>query len=298
LALSGSAETLLFLHIPKTGGISLSTALTARFPGDAVFHVVKKGQGPIFSAYRGSCDDFRALPEPKRARFRCIIGHYRLKEALHDAVPGPWGYVTVLRDPVSRVASRLGQFNRIVMAGKMEGHQTPIDLATLAEVVPGDIDNHQTRFLCGGGYAKRSPEENLQCAKENLRNWFRVVGTTERIDETLGAVQGVYGWDDLAALRLNTAKNVEQIQLTQAERTWVRERNTMDSALHEFANELLDDQVSQLTSQGRWPELRHSPPGPSQWPAWVIARTVHERVRDAGRCLLSAVRRVRPGAPR
>jgi hypothetical protein len=265
--------------------------LADRFPPDAVFHVVGKGgASPIFSAHQGTCEAFRALPAETRAQFRCLLGHYHLAEALHDALPGPWGYVTVLRDPVARVASQLGQFNRMVLAGQMNGHDTPVDLATFAEIRPNSVDNHQTRFLCGGGYAKHSPEENLERAKENLRNWFRVVGTTERFDETIRAVQGLYGWDDLAALRLNTAKKNVRIQLTDDEQRWLRERNAMDTALHGFANALLDAQGAELAAEGRWPDRVQSQAGPSRWPAWVIARTVRGRVRGVGRRLLSAAR--------
>jgi hypothetical protein len=178
----------------------------------------------------------------------------------------------------------------MVLAGQMNGHDTPVDLATFAEIRPNSVDNHQTRFLCGGGYAKHSPEENLERAKENLRNWFRVVGTTERFDETIRAVQGLYGWDDLAALRLNTAKKNVRIQLTDDEQRWLRERNAMDTALHGFANALLDAQGAELAAEGRWPDRVQSQAGPSRWPAWVIARTVRGRVRGVGRRLLSAAR--------
>ena len=94
-------EVILFLHLPKTGGISLSTALVERFPKSAVYHVVGKlGRPPALSPHQGTCSEFRALPVAQRARFGCIVGHFHLAEALHEAIPGPARYVTLLRDPV------------------------------------------------------------------------------------------------------------------------------------------------------------------------------------------------------
>jgi hypothetical protein len=246
---------LIFLHIPKTGGVSLSTTLAARFPSDQVFHIVSGGgASPRFSALHGSCDDLRRQTDAARSRLRCVLGHFHLAEAVHEALPAPWGYVTILRDPVSRVTSQLAQFNRMVRAGDMPGHDAPVGLATFAALRPNSVDNHQTRFLCGGGYPDRSGEENLARAKENLRRWFRVVGTTERYDDTLRVLQGAYGWEGLQPARLNATRRRERTPLTGEEVAWLRARNAWDLALHAFAGELLEARMAQLAAEGRLPE--------------------------------------------
>jgi hypothetical protein len=106
--------TLLFLHVPKTGGVSLSTALVERFSRQQVFHVVSRGgASPRFGALQGSCEDLRSLPEPTRAQLRCIVGHFHLTEELHSTLSGPFFYLTLIRDPIARIGSQLAQFNRM-----------------------------------------------------------------------------------------------------------------------------------------------------------------------------------------
>jgi hypothetical protein len=256
------AETLLFLHLPKTGGVSLSTALAERFPKRVVFHVVGRvGRPPTLSPHQGTIADFRELSETDRARFRCVIGHFHLAEALHEVIPGPARYLTVLRDPIERIASQLGQFNRMVAAGEMPSVDRPVGLSRFSELRPQSVANHQTRFLCGGGYASRSETENLARAKENLRERFSVVGTTERFEETIRAVGATYGWASFRVRRLNSANEGGGVSFSPSERSWLHRLNRMDTELHAFAGQLLDERLAALEATGRFGQGPASPRG-------------------------------------
>jgi len=199
-------ETLIFLHVPKTAGVSMSRTIIRQFAEDEVYHVRSRAheRAPVFSKAHGTIDDFRRLPETERGRYRLILGHMHF--GLHEHVPRPCAYVTVLRDPVERLLSHYGQFRRMA-----ENHEFPDGhgFSTFEEFCKtkwNAADNHQTRFLCGTEFDRYSRAENLERAKENLRRHFRVVGTMERFDETVGVLHRVHGWPDVAQFRDNVGR--------------------------------------------------------------------------------------------
>src|SRR5690349_20650120 len=85
--------TLIFLHIPKTAGISLRQVLINNTPGPA-FRIIH----PISDVER-----LAALPESERAALELVDGH--LYYGIHSLLPRPCRYMTMLRDPVEQVLS-------------------------------------------------------------------------------------------------------------------------------------------------------------------------------------------------
>jgi hypothetical protein len=65
----------IFLHIPKTGGITLSEIVIRNFASDRIFHVrnPKVQQAPRYSSRCGNLDQFAALPAAERASFDCLV---------------------------------------------------------------------------------------------------------------------------------------------------------------------------------------------------------------------------------
>ena len=245
--------TLLFLHVPKTGGISLSTLLAERFSPQEVFHVVSRsGSSPTFGGQTGSCEDLRTLLTPQRRQLRCIVGHFHFAEALHESLERPTSYITLIRDPIDRIQSQLR--SSIEWSARRDGgHQEPVDLPLPAFV---RIASTITKLVF---YAvaiipiqsTRKPER----AKENLRAHFGIVGTTERYEDFLRVLGGTLGWADVRSIRLNTSNNGHHRPLTLADRAWLIERNQADLELHQFATQLLDDQMAHLSKQGLLPEM-------------------------------------------
>jgi len=89
-------EVLLFLHIPKTAGTTLTSVLMRQYPPESIFEVY--GLVPD-----QRIEELRALSPDRRRAVQCVIGHFYFGlDALFDA---PGRYITMLRDPVERVIS-------------------------------------------------------------------------------------------------------------------------------------------------------------------------------------------------
>lgn len=235
-------RTLIFLHIPKTGGTTLSRLVVRNFPSHEIYQIrdPKQPRAPRFGDAGGTVRDFMALPEEERARFRCILGHMHF--GIHEHVPGPSWYITLLRDPVERVLSQHGQYNRMVENGE-KGFARRLSLeAFLRERTVAD---HQTRFLCGWSVKAHSDEENLERAKHNLREHFCVVGTLERFNETMLVLGKRLGWSNLTYVRQNVGSHrLREGDLGAEPLGRIERDNRLDRALHAFADELLDQSMA------------------------------------------------------
>lgn len=247
-----TGETLIFLHIPKTAGISVSQSVIRNYSDAEVYHVrnPEHVNGPVFSKNHGTLENFERLSEARRRSFRCILGHMHF--GLHEQVPGPAGYVTVLRDPVERLLSHFGQYCRMVRSGEIGGGAPPPSLEEFCRLKVRAMDNHQARFLCGWKFDEHSRQENLARAKENLRKWFRVVGTLERFDETEAVLHRAYGWPYVAQVRQNVGTGrLRREEIDPEFLSEVEELNWLDRELHGLADSLLDDAIAKYGSLPR-----------------------------------------------
>lgn len=84
-----TAEKIVFLHIPKTGGTTLHHLLLPHFAEEFVCPERFNG--------------LRHYPAGKLARYRLFSGHFDLPSV--QLIPGPKKIVTLLREPVSRLVS-------------------------------------------------------------------------------------------------------------------------------------------------------------------------------------------------
>lgn len=83
-----------FIHLPKVGGMSLQSAITAALPPGQALRIGDEAERAAFLA----------LSAADLARYRFIGGHVSLAEALPRARQGA-RFVALLRDPVARLVS-------------------------------------------------------------------------------------------------------------------------------------------------------------------------------------------------
>ena len=249
---------LAFVHIPRTGGGSLSTAISQNY---------SRLQGP---------GNYQRNPEKTRDAV-ARLGSEGVRKAIGDHVPyglyvrhlpDDTRYITVLREPVDRVLSHyhfhaqagsrpdqgarklrttwqsLLNMERVEREGGEQEEQIVLDPETDTSLEEGlrrkipIYDNFMTRFLWGGeSLFGELPPDALERAKENISKfWF--VGFRERLDDSiilLGRKLGVglmpYGTRHVSQKRPPLEETSEEL------RELVAEHNAMDVELYRFARE-------------------------------------------------------------
>lgn len=125
---------LTFIHIPKTGGTSLTQAIRAKYP-----RLLTLSTPEQFGAFRAN---------PSLASVDAIAGHSIF--GIHRHVSTQIEYMTVLRDPIDRIVSDYYYAKRTPQRGELHRriHDEQMDLATfVADPRYFMSDNGLVRFL-------------------------------------------------------------------------------------------------------------------------------------------------------
>jgi hypothetical protein len=223
-------STLIFLHIGKTAGTTLRRVLRRQYRRSQIMTVRARAR-----PREETIPDFARLPEHVRARPRLILGHTVF--GLHEAVPRPSTYLTMVRNPVSLVMSQYGYVQRTPGHRHHHAARGMTLEAYIASGIATEMDNSQTRAIAGDlgtPYGECSPEM-LDRAKENLERWFAVCGITERFDESLLLLQRAFGWSNVCYVSANVARR--RPEPTAAQLRTIERMNQLDLALYEHVGE-------------------------------------------------------------
>lgn len=240
---SDAPPTLIFLHIPKTAGTTLSRVIERQYPRRHTFTIM-----PTPGPYSGAAADLERLPPTQRAALRLLQGH--MPFGLHRSLPGPYTYVTFMRDPLKRVLSHYAHARR----DPRHNLYPYMSRMTLKEALKQRIyvaqafDNFQTRLISGAWHTVpfgELDESVLQTAKENLQRTFSIVGLVERFDESLLLLQQQFGWRAVYYTRHNTATHRRRAAHTADQETLelVNRYNRLDRQLYRFAADLYARQI-------------------------------------------------------
>ncbi len=236
--------TLILLHIPKTAGTTLAIILIGKYGQDATRAVT--------GGYAGR-EAFPREPEAARTSPRLYIGHQAF--GLHEHIPRPCEYVTVVRDPVARIVSH---YHHVLNEETHYLHKRVVERRlTLEQYAENpfkshELDNGQTRMLASFALNRSQPIGQSQrtlipSAMENLERSFCCVGLTERFDETMVLLTDSLGWERIPAYlpaRVSQSKPREPIPQSVADK--IREVNSMDVELYEWVSRRFDEHVRSL----------------------------------------------------
>lgn len=249
---------LIFMHLPKTGGMSMFTAFTGLW------------RTAIADLYNVSSRNPQiALQATQNPGNILYCGHYSF--GLHEWLSRPAYYASVLREPVSRIISlyhflqpNLKRYKTLLQqaGGDIEKLRTNKHLSDYYfDFLPclegeltaenffaspsAELDNGMVRRFSGYGLNPAPcPQAALEQAKLNIGRYFSVVGLLERYPETLELMSRTFGLPALKENHVNKNHSKEQkAPLDDAILQKIHDMNRLDTALYDWASARFDAQL-------------------------------------------------------
>jgi hypothetical protein len=235
---------IIFVHIPKAAGTTLHRIIEQHYPRQTVYST-----NPALLNPEAGIDHFKHLPLEQRAQIRVLKGH--LPFGLHEYIPGPSTYFTLLREPVDRVVSfyyYIRQNTRHYLHEQVLARDLTLQ-QYIESCLTTSNDNFQVRLISGVHhevpYGQCTPAM-LETAKHNLQERFSVMGLSEQFDATLLLLQRAFQWRDVFYVRQNV--NTDRPMLTHippATLDLIKEHNRLDIELYQFVKQRFEDRLRQ-----------------------------------------------------
>lgn len=224
----------IFQHIPKTAGSTLRSILKKHYNSDEICianrdEMIKK---------------LNDLSENELDKIKCLNGHVLF--GIHEHLSNrPYEYYTMLRDPVEHV---LSEYYFILRKPNNLSHNIVTNMSfeefITSEQFKGRTSNRQTLFVSGG------VQDDIKLAKENLENYYAVVGITEMFEESLFLIAQELGWKNYRYRKKNVTKErplredfpEEVIEI-------IMKNNEFDIELYNFGKQLLEEKIQNLSSE-------------------------------------------------
>jgi hypothetical protein len=238
----------LFIHIPRTGGLTLARILARNYRPEFTFVFDSSDVASSIARYdRLHCD--------RRGQLRLITGH--IPFGIHTIV-GKGSYMAMLRDPVERVIS-IYEFIRRRRAHRLHSRVSRMTLAEFLESgLHDDASNGQCKWLSGpDGIAPRNVcgHDLLELAWQNIADESVAVGLTERFDESLILFRRRFGWARLAYARENSLpRRTKTDSMDHDILDTIRRHNALDIELYQRCQRTFDELVR--TTPGLAREMR------------------------------------------
>ncbi|HSQ00321.1 MAG TPA: sulfotransferase family 2 domain-containing protein [Candidatus Dormibacteraeota bacterium] len=274
-------RSVIFLHIPKTGGMSFSRILARQFPPATVYQI----NGRLST----SAAELRGLPDERRLSIQCVYGHVPF--GLHEHLPRSPAYVALFRDPVERIISTYyyalrraeWDLHRQIREGKWSLHDFVVsDLAA-------EFHNQQTQMVSGAD-GPVDTVDALTRAKKNVNEHFALAGVTERFDESILLCRGVLGWKNVFYHRANVNRHRPRLcEISRSTIAMIEKRNALDLELYEIVRQRFEVLVRECPTVAR--DLRRFRQFNGLYGAAASLFTVPMNLLRGSR---AAIRRLRP----
>ncbi|MBW8011346.1 MAG: sulfotransferase family protein [Chloroflexi bacterium] len=237
-------QTVIFLHIPKTAGITLNRIIDRQFNKEEIFHI--HGDELILQE---AGDTLKDVEIEIRNNLKLIRGHFQY--GLHKHISQTASYFTLLRDPIERVISQYYYVKRDrdhLLHDKVENGKMGLDEYIESGITP-EVNNGQTRLISGEdhlyAYGKCTPEL-LDLAKKNIQSHFSIVGLLERFEESLILLKLHYGWKKLYYVVRNVSQNrLPRSEISKDTIALIKKYNQLDIELYHYAKRQFESKVAE-----------------------------------------------------
>jgi hypothetical protein len=229
-----------FVHIMKTGGISLRRRLKHHF-GDLAVYPAGRLDGTDVQKVAMSIDHLRERLAVRGDEIRVIAGHFPL--CTTEVIDGQFTTLTLLREPVERTLSYLRHtrnFDRAAREVPLEElYDDPVrfhaalhnQMTKMLSLRPAEMDDGAMLTHI------EFDRDRLERAKEALAG-IDVIGVQEQFEDLCAELSARFGW------RLGDPETVNVTapeEVPDSFRSRIAEDNAFDVELYEFAGKLLAD---------------------------------------------------------
>jgi hypothetical protein len=287
LGAPSTETTLIFLHIGKTAGQTLSRVLRRNVPRAQRVRIPNP-QGAKGFVTDAPIRTFAAWPLERRAQVRLIMSH--MVFGIHEHVPGPATYLTLLREPVARVVSAYRYARRLPthrLHDVVAGQGLSLESYALSGVAI-ETDNAQTRALAGDVTTPfgECGAALLETAKRNVDEHFPLAGLTEEFDEYLVLLHALTGFSRLGYVKANVARDgAGRERPAPAVLARIEQQNHLDVALYEHVRERFGQAraaLPEFEAELRRLRARNRLYQPFGHLSYTLPRRAYARVRKTG----------------
>ena len=232
-------DTLIFLHLPRTGGTTLRDILSKQYSEKVTFEnrtLIEMD------------DNFNKNTINEKSGYRLIKGHVFF--GVHEFIPQHCTYFSMMRDPIERTIST---YHYIKNRPRHQFHELANKLSIGEFVKSGEhrmVNNGQTRLIAGRHTALKIPfnemnSDHLEQAKANIAKHFILVGLTERYNETLLMLKKLLKWKTPTYSIANAVKRDDRTKHIEPQlKELIIEYNQLDLQLYDYVSGLFDEQIN------------------------------------------------------